>query len=310
MKYTYLVLGLMVILTSCSSDDEGGVPSNFNFQVIAEIEADLLDQGSGLLGSTDQNSVYVAHRSSRNSNAERIIKIDLTSNSFSDRLFSQVDFVTKRMHVQDNGLVVVGGTYVNTYNLNISETPQSVEHGLRLTRFGSFMYDNEIYIFGGDLDIADADKIKKWNESNNTFETVATLPERRFWTNGEVVAGKLYIFGGQQDFANGFGEDEIYIVDLEDFSIETMRLPEDYNRVFVTTIGDNIFVAGQVWRTDEIVTRLGYFDTINETFQEVSFNLDDDGVNSIFGLTSVGNRLFALHRVGEGTDYTLQEIRL
>ena len=310
MKHHYLVFALLALLTSCSSDDEGPVPTDFNFREVATIEGALLDQGGGMLGYASDNSIFFAHRVPQNGNSERILKYNLNDDTSLENFFALNDFVTKRMHIRGNELMVIGGSYINTYNLSLTADPESVAHGSRLTRFGSFLYNNEIYIFGGDLDETDSDKIKKWNESSQVFETVATLPEPRLWTNGEVVGGKLYIFGGQQDFAGGFGEPEIYIVDLSDFSTEIMRLPEDYNRAFVTAIGENVFVAGQVWRNDRIDTRLGWFNTQDNTFQEVTFNLDDEGNSSIFGLASVDNRLYALHRRGEGTSYTLQEIIL
>jgi len=235
----------------------------------------------------------------------------LSYNTMTERLYGRSDFVTKRIHVLEDEIMVVGGSFINTYNDRISRDPVSVEHGEQLTRFGSFIYDSELYIFGGDLGVHDADKVKKWNASEGLFEVVATLPEPRYWTNGEVVGDYLYIFGGQQVFSSAtFGENEIFVMDLQDFSIETLSLPENYNRVFTATIGTNIFVAGQVWRDENIITRMGIFDTRDHSFREVTFNLNDTWVSSVYGLTSVGDRLYVIHGDSDDGNFRLFELIL
>jgi hypothetical protein len=311
MKHLTLFVFTLLLFASCISDDEPSIPSHFNFESLGVIDADFLDMGSGISGSTGENILYIAHRSQRHGSVERIARFNLSDNSMTERLFGRADFVTKRIHVSGDELTVVGGSFINTYNSRISDDPISVPHGEQLTRFGSFMYEGELYIFGGDLRGVDADKIKKWNPADTVFQTVATLPEPRFWTNGQVVGDQLYIFAGQQTFQGGaFGEDEIYIVDLQDFSVETLKLPEDYNRAFTATIGTNIFVAGQVWKDEDIATRVGIFDTQNNSFREVTFNLDDTGVSSIYGLASVGNRLYVIYGDSIDRNFKLMELIL
>lgn len=311
MKHLSVFTILLVLFASCISDDDSTIPTHFNFESLGVLDADFLDMGSGIEGSTAENILYIAHRSLRHGQIERIARFNLSDNTMTERLFGRSDYVTKRIHVDGDDLVIVGGSFINTYNDRISDDPVSIEHGERLSRFGSFMYESELYIFGGDLSGEDADKIKKWNATSSVFETVATLPEPRFYTNGQVVNDHLYIFGGQQAFQGGdFGEDEIYVVDLQDYSIESLRLPEDYNRTFSATIGTNIFVAGQVWAEDDITTRVGIFDTQNHSFREVTFNLNDTGVSSIYGLASVGNRLYAIHGDSEDRNFKLMELIL
>lgn len=311
MKHLTVFVCLLVLLTSCLSDDDPAIPSHFNFQSLGVIDADFLDMGSGMIGSTAENLLYVAHRSQRDGGVEKLTRFNLSDNTVTDRIYPISDFVTKRIHLFGDQLIVVGGSFINTYSKNISNEPVTIRHGERLTRFGSFMYEDELYIFGGDLNGEDSDKIKRWNPVDSVFQTVGILPEPRFWTNGEVVNDHLYIFGGMQVFqGNDFAEDEIYKVDLKDFSIESLRLPEDYNRVFTATIGTNIFVAGQVWKDQDIATRLGVFNTLDDSFREVTFNLNDVDISSIYALASVGNRLYAIHGDSEDGNFKLMELIL
>ncbi|MDW3192581.1 MAG: kelch repeat-containing protein [Cytophagales bacterium] len=311
MKHLVVFVCLLVLFTSCLSDDDSAIPSNFNFQSLGVIDADFLDMGSGMIGSTSENLLYTAHRSQRDGGIEKLTRFNLSDNTVTDRTYPIIDFVTKRIHESGDQLIVVGGSFINTYSKDIFEEPVTVRHGARLTRFGSFTYEDDLYIFGGDLNGEDSDKIKKWNPVDTTFQVVGTLPEPRFWTNGQVVNDHLYIFGGMQVFqGNDFAEDEIYKVDLQDFSIESFRLPEDYNQVFTATIGTNIFVAGQVWKGEDIATRVGVFNTLDNSFREVTFNLNDVDISSIYGLASVGNRLYAIHGDSEEGNFKLMELIL
>lgn len=310
MKHLSVFALILTLFASCISDDEPAIPSHFNFESLGVVDADFLDMGSGIAGSDGENILYIAHRSQRHGGVERIARFNLSDNTMTERLFGRADFVTKRIHVQGDDILVVGGSFINTYNDRINDDPVSIIHGEQLTRFGSFMYEGDLFIFGGDLRGEDADKIKKWNASDRVFETVATLPEPRFWTNGQVVNDHLYIFGGQQTFDGSFGEDEIYIVDLHDFSIETVSLPEDYNRAFTATIGTNIFIAGQVWKDGDIITRMGVFDTQNNSFREVTFNLNDADVSSVYALASVRERLYVIHGDSEDRNFKLFELIL
>lgn len=310
MKHLSIFAALLILFTSCISDDEPTIPSHFSFESLGVVDADFLDMGSGIAGSDEENILYIAHRSQRHGGVERIARFNLSDNTVTERLFGRADFVTKRIHVQGEDILVVGGSFINTYNDRINDDPASIEHGEQLTRFGSFIYEGELYIFGGDLRGEDADKIKKWNPSDGVFETVATLPEPRFWTNGQVVNDQLYIFGGQQTFDDSFGEDEIYIVDLQDFSIESLSLPEDYNRTFTATIGTDIFIAGQVWKEGDITTRMGVFNTQDNSFREVTFNLNDIDVSSVYGMASVRNRLYVIHGDSQDRNFKLFELIL
>lgn len=312
MKHLPFFTCLLILFTSCLSHDDSALPAHFDFQSLGVIDADFLDMGSGMMGSSSENLLYIAHRSQRDGSIEKITRFNLSDNTVTARTYGGADFVTKRIHEFGDKLIVVGGSIINTYDRDIFEAPVSVRHGQRLTRFGSFMYEDELYIYGGDLDGVDADKIKKWNPVDSTFQTVGTLPEPRFWTNGQVVGDRLYIFGGMQVFqGNDFGEKEIYKVDLQDFSVESLRLPEDYNRTFTATIGTNIFVVGQVWKdTGDIATRVGIFDTLDDSFREVTFNLNDVDVSSVYGLASVGNRLYAIYGDSVDRNFKLMELIL
>ena len=147
----------------------------------------------------------------------------------------------------------------NTYDINFEKEPTTVEHGLSLSRFGSALYEGDIYIWGGDLNDQDSDKIKKWNEGSGTFETVATLPARKAGAHGEVIDDKLYIFGGQEHWILEPPNDVIFIYDFNTGVTETANLPQEVFRTFTDVYEGKIFIAGQLLDQDSLTQDLDIF---------------------------------------------------
>lgn len=307
----------LFLLLGCSRDDLSsstpGVPEHLEFQIVTNVADQQLNQAIGFLGSADDNVLYYAYRSQPDDNAEKIVKYDVSSNSFSGVIYPLQDFVTKELHIVNNDLVVVGGQFVNIYPLSLTESPFTFSHGFQLTRYGSVLADDEIYIFGGDLGGVDADKIKRVDLANGRLETIATLPEPRFWAHGEVVGTKLYIFGGMQQFAGtvNIAEPEIYIYDFSDGSITTEELPDEIHRSFTATYEHLIFVAGQQWFGNDIKLLFGVYDTQTDTFTEVTTSLAEEDGDTIYGMTTIGNQLYIMYGPGnEELGYTIQRVNL
>ena len=204
---------LNIILTVKSSGDYVTIPQNgLNFSLVTNLptgSANILggEGPLGFKGSYSDNSFYIVSRDDSQNDPnlgspEQILKYDLDTNTFTENLFYQQQFVTKRLNIINNELVVFGGQYVNTYPLNLNGDPTTIyEHGLFLTRFGFAVEDDFAYTVGGTTsNDAIPAVIRKYNYITNEIQEIATLPVPRFFAGTEIVNGQLYAFGGRPTF--------------------------------------------------------------------------------------------------------------
>ena len=266
----------------------------------------------GMIGSYSDNSLFVVTREDAlndgNENPERIIKFDLETNSVTENLFFNGDFVSKQLHIINNQLVVIGGQYVNTYNLDFAGNPTSTLHGLSLTRFGMSVQGDDAFIVGGDLntdpntgEYLDPEKIYKWNIPNQSLSFVADLPEGRYGARSAVVNDKLYVFGGVVQWLVSEAQNTIYIYDTETGAIEEQQMTSVAEYTYVDKFQNLIYVGSRTDIDDpngDFVSRdffLGSFNTENNTYQEISTNLPtDDPFNAIHGLCVFNNKIYVL----------------
>ena len=277
--------------------------SSLSFTEIASFQspAGIANLSSGFVGSFADNSLYIAMREG---SPERVIKYNLDSNTFNENSYSQFDFVTKRLHIINNQLKVVGAQFINTYSLEVDSDPISTAHGLSdISRFGSAVVDDDIYFVGGDLsDEANANKITRYNQVTGNLEVIATMPTSKFWAESEIVDNKLYVFGGKQTFI-GDSETTSYIYDLDTNTFETFNLPVPLFASFTARYENLIYVSGQVrvdtnndGNEDDFNIYLGVYNTLDNTLTEISTDLDDsDNLSSIWGMTLFNNKLYVIY---------------
>ncbi len=290
------ILILFILLTACNRDDE--TTKILVFEEMAFIQGMTLSQATGFTGSKEYNSLYIVNRdvNSWPQYTERVIKYDLGSGEQYISNVVQVDYISKNVHLINGDLIVVGGTRVNVYPENLESPPTSVEHGLALSRFGSAIYEDELYVWGGDLHFETSKHIRKWDFENNKFETIGLLPSPRMWAHGEIINDKLFVFGGQEEFVGTPSSDIIYVYDFLTNETETYFLPEPMIRTFTAVHGDRIYVAGHVLNEDdEIKTMLGVFNTKTNMNSDFLFSENNDEVaNQIVQMTIVDDRLYIL----------------
>lgn len=289
------------------------VPALLNFSFITDIETTTigLEQAAGFTGSMASNSLYLSYRANLGGtptvSPERVIRYDMDDGTFTTRDFINPDFVTKEIHIINDQLKVVGAQFVNTYPLDLSSDPESVPHNLTITRYGSSVVDDNVFLFGGDLLFTapslqgpNADKIYRHDQASGQLFEVGALPEPRYWAHGEIVDGKLYVFGGRQMFVTDQAEDDIFVHDMTSGENRTLTLPSPMHRTFAARYGHLIYVAGyrEFPNADPalstIETTFGVFDTHTETFTVIPSSLTFAAKETIFGLTIVGDHLYAL----------------
>jgi len=315
---------LSVTLNPKSPVDYPVVPlSGLTFTEAFTFESDgIFSMAPGIIGSYSDNSLFIVTREDGLNNGtgspERIIKYSFGTGTMEENLFFNSDFVSKQLHIINNQLVVIGGQYVNTYNLDFNGGSSSLLHGLAITRFGMGVTENDAYIIGGDLDIppdgiVEAEKIYKWNIINQTLNYVTDLPEDRFGARATIVNDKLYVFGGSEVWLSGIYKNSIYIYDLINGSINTESMNNAMEYTFVDKFQNLIYIAGRSSIFDAnnqligFETSLSVYDTENNTFTDISHNLDTSNNNAIHGLCVFNNKLYIIYGNGETMGGQFQE---
>lgn len=308
------------------------IPSTLDFDFLTDVESSEigLEQAAGFTGSMASNCLYLSYKAitlGSPDQKERVVRYDIDNGTFTTRDFLHADFVTKELHIINDELKVVGAKFVNTYPLDLSADPVSVPHNLTMTRYGSTVVDDNVFLFGGDLlfpvgspGIAgpNADKIYRHDQLTGQLVEVGVLPEPRYWAHGEIVDGKLYVFGGRQAFVPSPdpGEDDIFVHDMATGDNQTLKLPSPMHRTFAARYGHLIYVAGylQFPNADPalatIETTFGVFDTHTGTFTVIPNTLGLSGRKTVFGLTIVGDKLYALIGTWGVTTFSIYRVSL
>ncbi len=313
-NYLFLVISILVLI-SCNSEndeltkEECFIPSNidnlqfnelFRFSYAGNIKT------IGLLVSKNNNSIYISYRSPEFRRGERVIKYQLDTDSSITYDLDQSSLVTKEMEIINNRLLVVGGEHINSYPLDLNEIPRSNLHSKMLTRYGTAVYNNNIYIAGGDLNQGspEGNLILKYDFPSKKFITEAIMPVKKIWADAEVVEGKMYIFGGAPSFTEDNGTNDILIYDfLTKTFDESLSLPTDVTDTFITKCGNLIYVAGKRFiplqgfpgSVSEYKSFLGIFNTTDNSFREVTIPFNDEGDFSIQQIGVLDTKLFVIY---------------
>lgn len=299
---TAAAIGLLWLQGCKGDDDISEEPAFLEFQEIATIGGINLRQATGFLGSAEENAIFLAHRETNPTtgfSSEKVIRYDLETGNATVRYFDREDFITKRLHIRNNELIVIGGSFLNTYSIDLAENLTNVIHGLSLTRFGSALYNDQIYVWGGDINAENSDKVYRWDESEQAFEVVAKLPGPKTWAAGEIIDGRLYIFGGRDEFESINFQDEIYIVDLATGATAIQHLPGPVSRTFTIENEGVIYVSGQTADSDPATQDFdiffGFYNPSLGLFSEFTTNLSDDGFLSVNAMTRINNKIYVLY---------------
>lgn len=289
------------------------VSNGLNFSEAGTFQSNLVVQGSvGMTGSYADNSLMVITREDGDAQdgivPEKIFKLSLDNGTLTTNLFFQPDFVTKRPHIINGELVVVGGRYVNIYDLANLGDPVSTTHNanndMGLTRFGSAVQDDNIFITGGDLggNYENGDKIRQYNNETGNLEVIATLPETRYWGETEIVNNKLYVFGGRLSFVSTDYETTSFVYDLDSGNLSTFDIPLPCWATYTVRNEHLIYLAGQTREDfdndgtiDDINVHFWVYNTLNDQITEIQHDLDDsDQFSTISGLTLFNGKLYVV----------------
>ena len=276
---------------------------------------------TGMIASPSDNSLFISTRDfladSVGTTIERVLKINIDTNSITEKIFEHSDYVTKRLHIEGNELLVFGGQYVNTYNLDLSGgDPTSVSHGKVLTRFGMTELDGSAYLIGGGLNDF-PEKIYTWNIETETISDFTSLPQGLFQSGGTIVDDYLYIFGGTEAFGDPVPvSTTAYKISMNDpANIETFQLDKAIDVAFAQRVENLIYVAGQIISADAngnwvaINPTIGVYDTYENTYQELSTNLTNtSGFDTIHQMCILNGKMYIIYGTVDNNDIQQWEV--
>ena len=288
---------------------------DLNFSTAYTFENDVIYGfgGAGMIGSSADNSLFIATRdwltdvNNQSIMIEKILKINLETNSITEKIFEHNDYVTKRLHIQGNQLFVFGGQYVNTYSTDLTgDDPVSVLHSRTLTRFGMTELDGNAYLIGGDLGQDDeGEKIFIWNIETETLSEFWSLPEKKYSIGTTIVDDNLYIFGGTSAFAlpAGINATTAYKVNINQPSnIEINQLNQVIDVAFARKYQNLIYIAGQIISVDANGDTtannptIGIYDTLENTYKELNTNLTNpSGFHTIHQMCILNGKMYIIY---------------
>lgn len=321
---------LTFTLTEKTPSDYQTVPESLNFEDVITIPSEFafyeVESSSDVISSQSNNSIFIVYNNNLFVNpnggsptAENVLKYNIDSNQFTHSVFHNADFYTKRAHIVNNELNVVGAQFLNTYNLNLDSDPAINPYNdgatidltfyHNIARYDAINYDDTIYVLSGNLSNETTqsdyveDKIFTLNASSPHLSEIAQMPGPKSKAASELVDNTIYTFSGQRNFLEEeSAETTCYKYNISDNSFSTFNLPTALNATYSTSVDNLIFVAGQVFNLNtnndvvDINAYFGVYNTLDNTFTEVSHNLDDSDTSSrIHGITYINNELYVVY---------------
>ncbi|GAA0715027.1 hypothetical protein GCM10009430_08920 [Aquimarina litoralis] len=280
--------------------------------------------GIGMTGSNEQNSLYISRRGeidfdcSTAARLEEIIEYNLISGEFVSKSFCQTSgFFNKEPEIIDGQLVVVASNAFNKYSLDLANDPISTDNGIEtrvFSRHKTASFDQDIFVLGSTLDVGGgdelSDKLYKYNVSSEQITEESNLPESLFSADAEIVDNKLYLFGGSSDHAEANSRNTVHTYDMNTNNWESFTLPKAVNRTFAARYHHLIYVAGNLVENNELQSFFGVFNTIDNTFTEISLDFGIADIGVIRQLTIVRNKMIIVVDDTTGASIKLFETEL
>lgn len=275
--------------------------SGLTFNQITTLPTELIIGGgaAGFIGSYSDNSLFVVgRRDTSTSQDEGILKYNLDNNQWSENFFDKPDFVTKRLNIINNNLVVFGARYVHTYPLSPNGNPTAeFTHNLNMTRFGLAAQGDFAYVTEHSVKPSVAANILKFNYLTNSISTITTLSKSRAHAGTEIINNKLYIFGGQTEFNSDIYEKDCFIVDLNTGAISSFDMTEAPSESFATKYQNLIYVGYNYLDNNNPKIAFGVYNTQDNTFTDIPHNLTEGNDRFLEGITFFNDNIYALYRI-------------
>ena len=316
-----IVVAMSLILFSCDKESNDSIPEkpalikSLSFKNIIEIENNYFeDQMPGFLANPSENSLFISCRNKSLIHTETTYKITLNDLKLISKNVSVMDFVTKRNHIYNNQLWVLGGSGLTSYNLDltVNKNYTSYPDNKSFSRFGSVLNNENIYFVGGGLGGEDPNdpnfdkKLWKYSLQTSLFTLQANMPKNRNGSSAEIVNNKIYSFFGYENTKSGTTQptiqllNDVQIYDINSNSFQAINLAKNVKVSFTAKYESYIFVAGN--NTDgsssTVITGsfFGYFDTKTNVMTEIPITVENNNLDFpyICEIEVMNNKIYAL----------------
>lgn len=233
--------------------------------------------------SQSQNSIYLTNRNDlAGLGAQQAFKYDLTSDAVSSFTFTQQDFATKNIEFLENQIVSIGGNHFENMDYDfLGVFPYTPVDNPAVSN-GTASLDDTAYLFGGLVNGSET-AISTWNMGNATFQDIATLPVSLNDMDGEIVDQVLYMFGGwDTPSSSDPGSTMVYTLHIDSGVQEQLTIPVNLRETYTSIVENIIYVGGlqpidsdNDGQFDDLNPYLGAFNTIDNSFQEITLNMGD-----------------------------------
>ncbi|TAF68247.1 MAG: hypothetical protein EAZ58_09285 [Flavobacterium sp.] len=323
-----------LIITSCQNEpiDKNAVldptsvfQSGLVFKKVIDIPDNyFVDQMPGFTAHPKENVLYLSCRDKFIYNTETIYKINVSNQKLTIKNSAVSDFVTKRNHIFEDKLYVLGGEKFNSYGLDLTEETKGSRYGSFITskvfsRFGTCISDSDVYIIGGFLggeSLSEPNydrKIWKLNLKQNTFDFVDYMPKNRNGASSEYSKGTIYTFFGYENVKSTNLRpaikllNDIQVYDLSSKSFQSIPYDRQVRVSFTAKYNHYIFVVGNTsadsYESPINGSFMGYFDTKTNKMTEIKTIIEGNTYNFPFicEIEIMNDKVYALVRNSENS---------
>jgi len=256
---------------------------------------------SAISSASNSEYIFIANGfSSEDPYTTEIFQYDINNDSWSTLTSSTITKRYASIALIDDFLYVFNGVsngIINSAVEKININDGSIEllnanpHPSRAA--GVTVWNNKIYSFGGFIDTNEySDKLYEYDPQSDTWTEIADIIFAGE-TKGEIIDGKLYVFGGY----NGSVSDRIDIYDIPSGTwLESFTMPQGISAHATAIIGSKIYLIGDFLNLKSVT----FFDTTDNTFQTLDSNITERRHCAAEGVNGV------LYAIGGNTESNIQ----
>ena len=259
----------IVVFNSCKTEEArtNKAATNLSFINLADFSSPNIGVGNAHDGL---NFIYIVNKGKLERYNIALDKWETLSNHMMPAQFGSAELVNDKLFSFDGELYSrrANNKKMLIYDLTSNTISYGTPNPHPSEYAGSAVWNNKIYTFGGSFyngeSIGYHSDVHAYDIATDSWSLVTHMPDAK-QTEGEIVNGKLYVFGG----FNGGTSRSIDVYDIASDTWEhTGELPFPISAHSTSVEGDKIWIIGSYDKQDLIAyfdTNTGEFKTFNSS---------------------------------------------